>query len=177
MMADKSPIPQVNKHHPETPDPGGAIPQTFRAGVGALIVNRAGLILLLERRDRPGSWQMAQGGLDPGENPEEGVLREVAEETGIEATDLQKIVAVDRLLAYELPAQLRNKKTGRGQVQYWFIFSFTGSDDLITLGDGQEFVRWEWVSMVEAVARVVAFKKTVYRELAEYYRREVGKTA
>lgn len=176
-MAAISPVPQANKRHPQSPDPGGAIPQTFRTGVGALIVNRAGLVLLMERRDRPGSWQMAQGGLDPGETPEEGVLREVAEETGIKATDLKQIAAVDRLLAYELPAQLRNKKTGRGQVQYWFIFRFTGNDDLITLGDGQEFVRWAWVSMAEALARVVDFKKPVYRELAEYYRREVGQSA
>jgi putative (di)nucleoside polyphosphate hydrolase len=142
-----------------------------------LIVNRAGLVLLLERRDHPGSWQMAQGGLDPGETPEEGVFREVAEETGIEAGNLQQIVAVDRLLAYELPAQLRNSKTGRGQVQYWFILRFTGSDEMITLGDGQEFVKWAWVPMAEAVARVVDFKKPVYRELAEYYRREVVQSA
>lgn len=161
---------------PDSPDPG-AVPQTFRAGVGALIVNRAGLVLVFERRDRPGSWQMAQGGLDPGEEPEAAVLREVAEETGIAAGQLARIAAVDRLLAYELPAHLRNQKTGRGQVQYWFIFRFTGGDDLITLGDGQEFVRWEWVPLAEAVARVVDFKKPLYRELAESYRRALGRSA
>jgi len=140
-----------------------------------MIVNRDGRVLLLERRDRPGSWQMAQGGLDPGETPEEGVLREVKEETGIDSIDLKKIGAVDRLLAYELPEHLRNEKTGRGQVQYWFIFRFTGGDEMITLGDGKEFVGWEWVSMIDAVNRVVDFKKPVYQELAEYYRREVGR--
>jgi putative (di)nucleoside polyphosphate hydrolase len=174
-MEDEKLLPKVNKHHPESPDPGGAVPQTFRAGVGAMIVNRDGLVLLLERRDRPGSWQMAQGGLDPGEAPEESVLREVKEETGIDPADLQMIAAVDRLLAYELPQRLRTAKTGIGQVQYWFIFRFTGSDEMITLGDKKEFKDKRWVSMDEAVNRVVDFKKPVYRELAEYYRSIAGR--
>jgi len=149
--------------------------QTFRAGVGAVIVNRDDKVLILERKDRPGSWQMPQGGLDLGEVPEKGVIREVEEETGIKIDDLRKIGAVDRLLAYELPANLRSGKTGRGQVQYWSIFRFTGDDETITLGDGKEFVGWEWVAIDDAVNRVVDFKKPVYRELAEYYRNRIGR--
>ena len=140
-----------------------------------MIVDRQGRVLIFERRDIPGSWQMAQGGLDPGETPEDGAIREVEEETGIESADLLKIAAVDRLLAYELPEHLRNAKTGRGQVQYWFIFRFTGTDAKITLGDGQEFTAWKWASLDEAVEKAVDFKKPVYRELAEYYRREIGR--
>jgi putative (di)nucleoside polyphosphate hydrolase len=149
--------------------------QTFRAGVGAMIVDRKRRVLLLERRDIPGSWQMVQGGIDQGEEPEDCAIREIEEETGIESTDLRKIGAVDRLLAYELPVHLRNGKTGRGQVLYWFIFRFTGSDANITLGDGKEFIAWKWATIDEAVDRVVDFKKPVYRELADYYRREAGR--
>ena len=159
----------------ETLQAGDGIPQTFRAGVGAMIFDRQGRVLVLERRDIPGSWQMPQGGLDLGEESEDGATREVAEETGIGAADLEMIGAVDRLLAYELPAHLRTAKTGRGQVQYWFLFRFTGGDQAITLGDGQEFVAWEWVSVDEAVKRVVDFKQPLYRALADYYRNKVGR--
>jgi putative (di)nucleoside polyphosphate hydrolase len=67
--------------------------QTFRVGVGAVIMNQEGKVLALERRDIPGEWQMPQGGLKVGESPKGAVKREIREETGIEIEegDLQKI--------------------------------------------------------------------------------------
>jgi len=40
--------------------------QTFRAGVGAIILNTSGQVLALERKDIPGVWQLPQGGLEVG---------------------------------------------------------------------------------------------------------------
>jgi len=140
--------------------------ETFRAGVGAVILNSANLALALERLDVPGAWQMPQGGLHVGEDPIDAVKREILEETGLESTRLGLMFAVDRLLAYELPPNFRSRKTGRGQVQYWFVFRYRGSDDAITLGDGREFGGWKWMSIDELVAHVVAFKRPVYEEIA-----------
>jgi dATP pyrophosphohydrolase len=42
-------------------------------------------VLLLERVDRPGFWQSVTGSQDPGETLRETAVREVAEETGIDA--------------------------------------------------------------------------------------------
>ena len=42
-------------------------------------------VLLLERSDHPGFWQSVTGSQDPGESLAETAIREVAEETGIEA--------------------------------------------------------------------------------------------
>jgi dATP pyrophosphohydrolase len=42
-------------------------------------------ILLLERADHPGWWQSVTGSQDPGETLEETALREVREETGLDA--------------------------------------------------------------------------------------------
>jgi putative (di)nucleoside polyphosphate hydrolase len=140
--------------------------ETFRAGVGAVIVNDANLVLALERLDVPGAWQMAQGGLHPDEDPLEGAKREIREETGIEPSELSLMFPIERLLAYEIPPNLRSRKTGRGQVQYWFVFRFLGKDDDITLGERKEFGRWKWSSIDELVEHVVAFKRPVYEELA-----------
>jgi len=150
--------------------------QTFRAGVGAVIVNHSGKVLALERRDIPGAWQMPQGGLKIGEAPLVAVKREIREETGIEEGYLEAISSVDRLIAYELPQNYRSKKTGRGQVQYWFVFRYQGTDDGVTLGDRKEFGNWRWTSMDEVASMVVAFKKPVYKELAIYLAREIGKS-
>jgi putative (di)nucleoside polyphosphate hydrolase len=141
--------------------------QTFRAGAGAVILNENGKVLALERKDIPGAWQLPQGGLDEGEIPLEAVIREVHEETGIKPRQLDFLSKASRLLAYELPEEARNRKTGRGQVQYWFLFRFTGQDEAITLGDKKEFRAWKWISMEELASEVVFFKQPIYRELAK----------
>lgn len=44
-------------------------------------------VLLLERADHPGYWQSVTGSQDPGETLYQTALREVSEETGINAAD------------------------------------------------------------------------------------------
>jgi len=144
--------------------------QTFRAGVGAVILNENGKVLGLERRDIPGAWQLPQGGLDEGESPREAVYREIHEETGIEPAQLDFLSKASRLLAYELPEEARSQKTGRGQVQYWFLFRFTGPDEAITLGDQKEFKAWKWMFMGELTTQVVYFKQPLYEELAKDFK-------
>ena len=143
--------------------------QTFRAGVGAVILNKNGKVLGLERKDIPDAWQLPQGGLED-ESPLEAIKREIHEETGIDASDLELLSTGSRLLAYELPVEARSQKTGRGQVQYWFLFRFTGQDEAITLGDKKEFSAWKWMLMDKLVAKVVSFKQPVYHELARDFK-------
>ena len=145
-------------------------PQTFRASVGAIIINKHGQVLGLERRDIPGAWQFPQGGLKQDEALLDAVVREVLEETGLEEGDLELLASTPRWLAYELPEDARNAKIGRGQVQRWFLFRFTGQDEAITLGNGKEFAAWKWMPMAELVSNVVSFKGVVYQELAEEFK-------
>lgn len=142
--------------------------QWFRAGVGAIITNDRGEVLAFERKDVPGAWQLPQGGLDPEEEPLQGVYREVAEETGIQKEHLSLLADTPRLLAYELPPEYRSKKTGRGQVQYWYIFQLKADEQVIGLGDNKEFNAWQWMSMTELADTTVAFRRTVYQDLVSH---------
>ena len=143
--------------------------QTFRANVGAVIINANGLVLALERKQIPGSWQCPQGGLDESEEPQDAVLREVWEETGIEASHLELLTEISQWLAYEFPEEVRASKAWRGQVQKWFLLRFTGTDDEITMGDGKEFRAWKWLPMDALILRVVDFKQPIYQELEKYF--------
>lgn len=51
--------------------------------VAALVRDGEGRILLQRRAD-DGRWNLPAGGIDPGESPDQAVVREVREETGLE---------------------------------------------------------------------------------------------
>lgn len=61
----------------------------FAIGVFAIMLDEEGSVLLCHRRDAD-LWNLPGGGLEPGEAPWAGVIREVREETGL-------TVAVERL--------------------------------------------------------------------------------
>jgi ADP-ribose pyrophosphatase YjhB (NUDIX family) len=65
------------------------------AGVGAVVLDANERILLVRRGQQPlmGEWSIPGGALELGERLEEGVRREVREETGLEVTP-EEIVAV-----------------------------------------------------------------------------------
>jgi putative (di)nucleoside polyphosphate hydrolase len=140
-----------------------------------VIINDQGLVLALERADVPGAWQLPQGGLEASEETLQAALREVCEETGIPEGGLELLEALPEPLAYELPAGARSEKTGRGQVQYWFLFRFRGNDERIALKGGGEFRAWNWMPVDHLLSLVVEFRKPVYRHLAERFQRHLSK--
>jgi len=137
----------------------------FRAGVGAVITDGRGRVLVCERKDIPGAWQFPQGGMEKGEEAIDAAFREVAEETGIPKASLQLLRPYPDLLAYELPREAQSAKTGMGQVQYWFLFRLKRPSSSINLPRHSEFTAVEWVRFDEAVTRAAAFKKPLYKKL------------
>lgn len=139
----------------------------FRAGVGAVIINGAGEILVFQRSDNDSVWQLPQGGLKTSEEPLQGVLREIREETGIEAGQLRLLGEHPDWLAYEFPAQIRATKTYLGQAHKWFLFRFTGVESGIDLqaAEDDEFKAWQWMSGAELLEKTFSFKTAVYRKL------------
>jgi putative (di)nucleoside polyphosphate hydrolase len=137
----------------------------FRASVGAMLVNGAGKVLVLQRADAAKeAWQMPQGGLRTGENPERAIQRELREETGILPEHFKVIAVSTDWLAYELPEAYRNEKVGRGQVQKWFLCRFLGTPDVIR-PDGIEFAAYEWVEMSRLLDLAAPFRRSVYERL------------
>lgn len=74
---------------------------TAKVGTTAVVPDGQGQVLLQRRAD-DGRWGLPGGWLDPGETPEQGVLREVREETGIEV-EVVRLAAVIPKLA-QLPS-------------------------------------------------------------------------
>ena len=68
----------------------------YRPCVGIMLLNGDGLVFVGRRRAKRASdhvgaghlWQMPQGGIDPGEDPYQAALRELAEETNVTSVEL-----------------------------------------------------------------------------------------
>jgi putative (di)nucleoside polyphosphate hydrolase len=152
----------------------------YRANVGAVLFNRAGLVLVARRADLPnaegpaGGWQLPQGGIDADEDPRGAVLRELAEEIG---TDRAEIIGEHpEWLTYDLPPALLGVALHgcyRGQRQRWFALRFTGEDGDIRLDldPHPEFDAWRWVRLAELPALAVDFKRPIYVVLAASFAR------
>lgn len=148
---------------------GPARRQRYRRGVGAIVVNAEGRVLVAQRIDAPGeAWQLPQGGIRKGEKARAALRRELAEEIG---TDRFKIIAESaRRHRYDLPKALADrvwKGRYRGQKQRWFVLRFTGTDTDIDLAvsDQPEFTAWRWVRIEELPDLAVDFKRRLYEEL------------
>ena len=146
----------------------------FRAGVGAAIVNDTGQVLACERTDVPGAWQLPQGGLKERESVVEAVFREVREETGIRKRDLEQLDSYPQPLAYELPPEAWSAKTGRGQVNYWFLLRVRDAGIAIDLDTGGEFRAWRWMSFEELLRVSADFRRPVYQQIFERFRRRLA---
>jgi putative (di)nucleoside polyphosphate hydrolase len=158
--------------------------QTFRANVGVIVVNDKWEVLALERIDKDalkngvkkgtGEWQMPQGGLDVGEEPDSAWKRELKEEIGVSAKDNDLIGIYPDWLAYELPKYVRDRpevqaKQGRGQVQKWFYVRFRAAMELVLEPENpveQEFCDYKWTSLKNLAEETWEVRRPIYRKLA-----------
>ena len=60
----------------------------YRPCVGISLFNHDNKVFVAERLDLSGSWQMPQGGIDPGESPEDAAMREIKEEIGTDHAEI-----------------------------------------------------------------------------------------
>ena len=152
-------------------------PLQYRPCVGVMLVNPAGKAFVGKRIDNKEGdwWQMPQGGVDPGEDLDEAMLRELGEEIGARKKHVEIVARLPEELFYDLPPELQGTLWGgkyKGQRQSWYLARFTGSDEDIDLKAHKhpEFCEWKWVDPELLPELIVPFKREVYATIVAGFR-------
>lgn len=108
-------------------------------GQKAIILNSQNKILLMQRSDKLGpkmQWSLPGGAIDKGEDPEEGIRREIREEAQIEVDEL-------------CPFTSRSYMNDEDFVIILGYISRVQSDDVVL---NWEHLQYKWLTVSEAIA-------------------------
>jgi dihydroneopterin triphosphate diphosphatase len=126
-------------------------------------------VLIMERADKVGFWQSVTGSLENSETPRQAAIREVFEETGLDANqyDLQDWQASN---VYEIYPHWRHRYAPGVVENTEHLFGLELPSKLSIQLAPSEHVRYEWVDWREAATRVFSWTNVdALKRLGERY--------
>jgi dATP pyrophosphohydrolase len=127
-------------------------------------------VLLLERADRPGFWQSVTGSQHEGETLRETALREVREETGLDAARFH-LVDWHKRNEYEIYPHWRNRYAPGVTRNTEHVFGLTLPAALPVTLSPREHLRQAWLPWRAAAERVFSWSNAeAIRELPQRVR-------
>lgn len=124
----------------------------LRVGAYGIVCDGRGVLLAHWQESAHGGWTLPGGGMDPGEHPEETVVREVKEETGY-------VVRVDALIgvgSIVIPGDTRVPGPGRTLQGLRIVYRCTviGGELAVERDGSTDDVRWFELTEVARLQRV-----------------------
>lgn len=127
-------------------------------------------VLLLERADKKGFWQSVTGSLEDGETPYDAAIREVAEETGLDATQYG-FSNWQTSNVYEIYPHWRSRYAPGVTQNTEHIFGLELPAPLPVKLAADEHLRYEWVDWREAAIKVFSWTNVLaLRKLGERHK-------
>jgi dATP pyrophosphohydrolase len=126
-------------------------------------------VLLMERADKAGFWQSVTGSVEGDETPKQAAIREVKEETGLDATqfDLQDWQASN---VYEIYPHWRHRYAPGVVENTEHLFGLELPSKLAIKLSPDEHVRYQWVDWREAANLVFSWTNVdALKKLGERY--------
>lgn len=126
--------------------------------VSTLVVIHTGAleVLLLERADHPGFWQSVTGSQHEGEDLRDTAIREVAEETGLDALRYD-LKAWNLQNVYEIYPVWRHRYAPGVTHNTEHVFGLRLPHAMPVMLSPREHLRYEWLPWREAAERVFSW--------------------
>jgi len=140
----------------------------FRLNVAMVVMKNDGKVFWAQRNNTDG-WQFPQGGMNSDETPIEAMYRELREETGLQANQVELLGSTPGWLRYQLPKRYQRSKSKPlciGQKQVWFLLKLLDDNYQFdfNLTPEPEFCDFRWVNFWYPADNVIRFKRQVYRQ-------------
>lgn len=113
-------------------------------------------VLLLERADHPGYWQSVTGSCDPGETPVQTAIREVREETGLDATQYT-LTDWRQTYEFEIFAEWRHRYAPGVTHNTEHVFVLQVPEPLPVILEPREHLAFKWLPWQEAAEAVFSW--------------------
>lgn len=132
--------------------------ENFKTPVSVLVlIHTTDLqVLLLERADRPGFWQSVTGSIEPGETLWDAAVREVREETGLDA-EYYRLEDWQMSHVYEIYPHWRHRYAPGVTHNTEHVFGLTLPTPFPVKLNPREHLGYVWVDWREASEKVFSW--------------------
>lgn len=113
-------------------------------------------VLLLERADHPGYWQSVTGSCDPGERLRQTAVREVREETGLDANEYE-LSDWNLQFDFEIFAEWRHRYAPGVTINTEHVFGLELPHPLPVTVEPREHLGYLWLPREEAAKKVFSW--------------------
>jgi dATP pyrophosphohydrolase len=110
-------------------------------------------VLLMERADAPGYWQSVTGSQEPGETLAETAIRELREETGIDAARFGGVTDWKIVNDYEIFPRWRHRYAPGTTRNTEHVFGLLVPEPVDIALDRREHLRYAWLPWNDAAAK------------------------
>ncbi|MFV0481980.1 MAG: RNA pyrophosphohydrolase [Campylobacteraceae bacterium] len=136
-------------------------------------------VFIGQRKDIKDAWQFPQGGIDKGENADDALFRELKEEIGTKKIEV--VARYSGWLYYDFP----NKKLAKmsyyendekkfydGQIQKYYLVRLKNKAKIDLDTKDAEFIDYKFIRIEEVLDYITHFKKPVYKQVLDYFKRK-----